>query len=65
MAVISVLLGGMLGFLAALVGYLGFDLSALQALGLWSATGIAVMAGGLAYGHSFLLAPARLDPARA
>jgi len=40
MAAIGVILGGMLGFVIALGGLVFFNLSALQALSLWSGTGV-------------------------
>ena len=43
MAAISAILGGTLGFFTALTGALFFQLSALQALSLWSGTGLATL----------------------
>jgi hypothetical protein len=43
MAAISAILGGTLGFFLALTGYFAFGLTALQALSLWSGTGIATL----------------------
>jgi hypothetical protein len=40
MAAISTILGGMVGFFCALTGFFLFHLTALQALSLWSGTGI-------------------------
>lgn len=40
MAAIGAILGGMLGFVIALGGLAFFHLSALQALSLWSGTGV-------------------------
>ncbi len=51
MAAVSAVLGGTIGFLLALVSWLVLDLSALQALGLWSGTGFLAMAGLMALGH--------------
>ena len=40
MAAIGAILGGMLGFVIALTGLTFFHLSALQALSLWSGSGV-------------------------
>ena len=40
MAAISAILGGTLGFIVALMGLFAFHLTALQALSLWSGTGV-------------------------
>ena len=42
MAVVSILLGGMAGFLSALVGLIVMNLSLLAALGLWTSMGALV-----------------------
>jgi uncharacterized membrane protein YjfL (UPF0719 family) len=47
MAVIFTLLGGILGFVSALMALLVFDVSLLLALGLWSGIGIAALLIGL------------------
>ena len=40
MAAISAIVGGTLGFVFALMGLFAFHLTALQALSLWSGTGV-------------------------
>ncbi|MGV8955647.1 MAG: hypothetical protein ACOH2M_31430 [Cypionkella sp.] len=42
MAVISLILGGTVGFISALIGLVTLDISLLAALGLWSGVGMVV-----------------------
>ena len=43
MAAISTILGGALGFFVAVIGFFLFHLTVLQALSLWSGTGLATL----------------------
>ena len=53
MAAISTILSGVLSFVTALVGLVFFHLSALQALSVWSGTGIVVLVAlTLLVGHA-------------
>jgi hypothetical protein len=44
MAIVSILLGGMLGFVSAMVGLATMDISWLMALGLWVGVGTSAFA---------------------
>ena len=47
MALIGFLGGGVLGFLAGLVGWLGFDLTLISAIGLYLAVSVLIGATGI------------------